>query len=84
MEAINRLENEDYRFILIKELEGYKPKEIAQLLGKKRIDEARLKRRSDGSSITPTTDYVYMIKNRAVKEVKVIVQQVRKEWYGHK
>lgn len=84
MEAINRLENEDYRFILIKELEGYKPKEIAQLLGKMRIDEARLKKRSDGSSITPTADYVYMIKNRAVKEVKVIVEQVRKEWYGHK
>ena len=84
MEAINRLENEDYRFILIKELEGYKPKEIVQLLENKRIDEARLKKRSDGSSITPTTEYVYMIKNRAVKEVKVIVEQARKEWYGHK
>lgn len=84
MEAINRLDNEDYRFILIKELEGYSAKEIAQLLGQKRIDENRLKKRSNGSSITPTADYVYMIKNRALKEVKVIVEQVRKEWYGHK
>lgn len=52
MEAINRFDNEDYRFILIKELEGYSAREIAQLLGQKRIDENRLKKRSDGSSIT--------------------------------
>lgn len=84
MEAINRLDNEDYRFILIKDLEGYSAKEIAQLLGQKRIEENRLKKRSDGSSINPTAGYVYMIKNRALKEVKVIVEQVRKEWYGHK
>lgn len=84
MEAINRLDNEDYRFILIKELEGYSAKEIAQLLGQKRIDEDRLKKRSDGSSIVPTADYVYMIKNRAIKDVKILVEQVRKDWYGHK
>lgn len=84
MEAINRLENEDYRFILLKEIEGYSAKEIAQLLEAKRIEENRLKKRPSGKLITPTADYVYMIKNRALKDVKVIVEQVRKEWYGHK
>lgn len=84
MEAINRLKNEDYRFILLKEIEGYSAKEIAQLLGKKRIEENRVKKRPSGALITPNADYVYMIKNRALKDVKVIVEQVRKEWYGHK
>lgn len=74
MEAISRLANDDYRFILIKELEGYAPKEIAQLLGEKRQQENRLK-------TVPTADYVYMIKGRALREVKVLVNQVRKEWY---
>ena len=36
MEAINRLENDDYRFILIKELEGYNHKEIAEMMVAKR------------------------------------------------
>lgn len=36
MEAISRLENDDYRFILIKEFEGYNHKEIAEMMVAKR------------------------------------------------
>lgn len=84
MEAINRLKNDEYRFILLKEIEGYTPKEIAQLLGAKRIHENREKTRPDGRAIIPTADYIYMVKARALKEVKALVSEIKKEWYGNK
>ena len=84
LEAINRLSNPDYRFILIKELEGYSPDEIAIMLTKKRRLEGRLKIRiKEGTEIIPTADYVYMMKGRALKEVKQLVDQIKIEWYGN-
>ena len=84
LEAINRLSNSDYRFILVKELEGYSPDEIAIMLTKKRRVEGRLKIRvKEGTEIIPTTDYVYMMKGRALKKVKQFVDQIKIEWYGY-
>lgn len=84
LDAINRLSNSDYRFILVKELEGYSPDEIAIMLTKKRRVEGRLKIRvKDGTEIIPTTDYVYMMKGRALKKVKQLVNQIKIEWYGN-
>jgi RNA polymerase sigma factor (sigma-70 family) len=82
-EAINRLKNDEYRFILFKEIEGYTPKEIAKLLEDKRIQENRVKIRPDGRVITPTADYVYMVKAKALKEVKALVSEIKEEWYGN-
>ncbi len=83
MEAINRLENDVYRFILIKELEGYNHKEIAQMMVEKRKKENKVSY-YDGKIVMPDVHYVAMNKARALKEVKVIVKQVKKEWYGNK
>lgn len=85
LEAIGRLENGDYRFILIKELEGYNPSEIAQMLTQKRIAENRLRKRpTTGADIIPNAGYIYMIKMRALKEVKQLIEIIKTEWYGNK
>lgn len=83
MEAINRLENDDYRFILIKELEGYNHKEIAEMLAEKRKHENKVSFYK-GKIVIPDAHYVDMNKARALKEVKVIVERVKKEWHGNK
>lgn len=83
MEAINRLENDDYRFILIKELEGYNHKEIAEMMVLKRKQENKVTF-YNGKIVVPDAHYVDMNKARALKEVKVIVEQIKKDWYGNK
>ena len=83
MEAINRLDNDDYRFILIKELEGYNHKEIAEMMVAKRKKENKVTF-YDGKIVVPDAHYVDMNKARALKEVKAIVEQIKKDWYENK
>lgn len=77
MEAINRLENDDYRFILIKELEGYNHKEIAEMMVAKRKKENKVTFYK-GKIVVPDAHYVDMNKARALREVKAIVEQIKK------
>ena len=83
MEAINRLENDDYRFILIKELEGYNHKEIAEMMVAKRKKENKVTFYK-GKIVVPDAHYVDMNKSRAIREVKAIVEQIKKDWYENK
>ena len=83
MEAINRLENDDYRFILIKELEGYNHKEIAEMMVAKRKKENKVTFYK-GKIVVPDAHYVDMNKARAIREVKAIVEQIKKDWYDNK
>ena len=83
MEAINRLENDDYRFILIKELEGYNHKEIAEMMVVKRKKENKVTF-YNGRIVVPDAHYVDMNKARALREVKAIVEQIKKDWYENK
>lgn len=83
MEAINRLENDDYRFILIKELEGYNHKEIAEMMVAKRKKEKKVTFYK-GKIVVPDAHYVDMNKARAIREVKAIVEQIKKDWYENK
>ena len=83
MEAINRLENDDYRFILIKELEGYNHKEIADMMVAKRKKENKVTFYK-GNIVVPDAHYVDMNKARALREVKAIVEQIKKDWYENK
>ena len=78
MEAINRLENDDYRFILIKELEGYNHKEIAEMMVARRKKENKVTFYR-GKVVVPNAHYVDMNKARALKEVKAIVEQIKKD-----
>lgn len=83
MEAINRLENDDYRFILIKELEGYNHKEIAEMMvaKRKKLNKVTFYK---GKIVVPDAHYVDMNKARALREVKAIVEQIKKDWYENK
>lgn len=80
LEAISRLENEDYRFIFIKELQGYSHRDIATMF----IEKDRLNnkvRKYNGKVTLPDEHYINMLKGRAKKEVRILVEQIKKEWY---
>jgi RNA polymerase sigma factor (sigma-70 family) len=81
IEAIQRLEDKDQRFVLLKEFDGYSPKEIASQLELKRRKENRLKiNKEDGSEIIPTAEYIHMLKGRAKKNLIGITNELRKEY----
>ncbi len=83
IEAIQRLEDRDQRFILLREFDGYSPKEIASLLEIYRRKENRIKTREvDGriEEIIPTAEYVHMLKGRAKDNIRVILNELRKEY----
>lgn len=83
LEAISRLKDEDYRLIIIKELEGYNHKEIAEMLVEKRKCDGKVTRYR-GEVVVPDAHYVDMNKARALKEIKAHVEQIKQEWYGNK
>ena len=83
LEAINRLKNDIYKLILIKELEGYNHKEIAQIIIEKRKTEG-IETSYKGNIVIPNAHYVDMNKARALTEVKKLIEQIKKEWYGNK
>lgn len=83
LEAISRLKDEDYRLIIIKELEGYNHKEIAEMLVEKRKCDGKVTRYR-GEVVVPDAHYVDMNKARALKEMKAHVEQIKQEWYGNK
>lgn len=83
LEAINRLKDEEYRLIIIKELEGYNHKEIAEMLVEKRRREGKVTYYR-GKVVVPNARYVDMSKHRALEEIKGHVEQIRKGWYGNK
>jgi len=83
IEAIHLLEDKDMRYILLREFDGYKPKEIAKQLENYRRREGRLRtKRVNGNSvdIIPTADYVHMLKGRAKDEIRVIIKELKKEF----
>lgn len=75
LEAINRLENETYRFIIIKDLEGYSHKDIAQMIQEKRRREGKI-RTYNGKEVVYDAFAVDRDKARATKEIKKIMQQL--------
>lgn len=82
LEAIGRLKNDEYRLILTKELEGYNHKEIAKMIEvKRKIENKTVTYRNE--IVIPNAQYIDMIKARAVKELRIIVKQIEKEWYGN-
>ena len=83
IEAIHQLEDKDQRFILLREFDGYKPKEIAKQLEYYRRSEGRLKtKKVDGGTIDiiPSAEYVHMLKGRAKDEIRVIIKELKKEF----
>ena len=77
LEAIARLEDQDYKFVLIKELEGYKPHEIARMMQVKWNHENVVKYDNKKNVVVPSVPYVYNIKSRALVEVKRIMKTLK-------
>lgn len=77
LEAIARLEDQDYKFVLIKELEGYKPYEIARMMQIKWHQENIVKYDNKKNVVVPSAPYVYNLKSRALIEVKRIMRTLK-------
>ena len=80
LEAIARLEDEEQRFVLIQLLEGYSPEEIAAMLQRKR-EQQGIKRKRHGEDVVITPGFVYTKKSKGLQAVKLIIEQLKKEWY---
>lgn len=83
IEAIQQLEDKDQRFILLREFDGYTPKEIALQLESYRRKENRLKTRKVNGQveeIIPSAEYVHMLKGRAKDNIRVIISELKKEF----
>lgn len=84
IEAIHQLDDKDQRFILLREFDGYGPKEIAKQLEDYRRREGRLKNRKtkDGHTeeIIPTAEYIHMLKGRAKDNLRIVVNELKKEY----
>lgn len=84
IEAIQQLEDKDQRFILLREFDGYEPKEIAQQLESYRRRERRLKiRKVEGNGIEeiiPSAKYVHMLKGRAKRNLCIIINELKKDF----
>ena len=83
IEAIQQLEDKDQRFILLREFDGYTPKEIARQLEAYRRKENRLKTKKVNGQIEeiiPSAEYVHMLKGRAKDNIRVIISELKKEF----
>lgn len=83
IEAIQQLEDKDQRFILLREFDGYTPKEIARQLEVYRRKENRLNTRKVNGQleeIIPTAEYVHMLKGRAKDNIRDIISELKKEF----
>jgi len=83
IEAIQQLEDKDQRFILLREFDGYTPKEIARQLEAYRRKENRLKTKKVNGQIEeiiPSAEYIHMLKGRAKDNIRVIISELKKEF----
>lgn len=76
LEAINKLKNEEYRLILIKDLEGYSHADIATMIIEKRKREGK-QRMYNGKLVVPDAHSVDCDKARAIIELRKIMQQIK-------
>ena len=83
IEAIQQLEDKDQRFVLLREFDGYTPKEIARQLEAYRRKENRLKTKKVNGQIEeiiPSAEYVHMLKGRAKDNIRIIISELKKEF----
>ena len=73
LEAIGKLKDEDQRFAILKRLEGYKSKEIADMLKIKWQKYGIVKYNNDNEVVVPDEGYVNVHVQRAKKELKIIM-----------
>ena len=73
LEAVNKLEDEDEKFIMIKRTEGYSSKEIAVLLDKKWKKHNIVKFNNEGEKVIATAKYVDSKAQKARNNLKELM-----------
>lgn len=76
MEAIAMLEDPDQKFVMLKRLQGYNSKEIAELLKKSWAKHGIIKYDNKGNVVIPTPGYVDVRHQRAKKNLKEIIVEL--------
>lgn len=72
MEAIAKLEDPDQRFVVLKRLQGYSSKEIAELM-QQSWDKHGIVRMDKGKRVIPTPGYVDVRMQRAKEELRKLI-----------
>lgn len=75
LSSINLLENKDQRFCLIKQLQGYSSKEIADMLQQKWDREGDAHFNKQGERIYPTYKYIDSLSQHAREKLKEILSE---------
>lgn len=73
MEAIGKLKDPDQKFVILKRLQGYSSKEIAELMKKSWAKHGIVKRDNKGGIVVPTAGYVDVRTQRAKENLKKII-----------
>ncbi len=73
MEAIGKLKDDDQRFVMLKRLEGYKSKEIADMLQMKWQKYGIKKYNNKNELVVPDAGYVDVHTQRAKAILKIIM-----------
>lgn len=76
LEAISKIKNEEFRLIIIKDLEGYSHKDIALMITEKRKREGKQKTYG-GKEVVYDAYAVDRDKARAIKEIKKIMEELK-------
>ena len=74
LEAVGRLED-DRRFVILKRLEGYRSKEIAEMLQQKWLMHHIVKYNNKGQPVVPDADYVNVCVQRAKEDLKSMLME---------
>ena len=73
MEAVGMLKDPDQKFVILKRLQGYNSKEIAELLKKSWAKHGIKKYDNKGNVVVPTSGYVDVRTQRAKENLKEII-----------
>lgn len=73
MEAISKLKDPDQKFVILKRLQGYSSKEIAELMKMSWAKHGVVKRDNKGNIVVPTAGYVDVRTQRAKENLKKII-----------
>lgn len=78
LEAISLLSDRDQKFVILKRLEGYNSKEIAELLQKSWDKHGITVLDNNGKVVIPTPGYVDVRTQRAKENLKIIIAKLTK------
>ena len=67
------LKDPDQKFVILKRLQGYNSKEIAELMNKSWVKHGIKKYDNNGNLVVPTSGYVDVRTQRAKKNLKEII-----------